>query len=94
MIDYIKLQILNINIDKLLNNKKLDFKTVVSESTGEISTKRIATFHYCKITVYDTGIVIFQGSIHKLFNSVKGIIAPNYNQENYKGFNGNDFSKI
>jgi hypothetical protein len=92
MIDYIKLQILNINIVKLLNNKKLDFKTVVSESTGEISTKSVATFHYCKITVYDSGIIIFQGSIHKLFNSIKGIIATNYIKENYKGFNGNDFT--
>ena len=95
MIDYIKLQILKIDIIQLLNNKKLDFKTVVSESTGEISTKRVATFHHCKITVYDTGIVIFQGSIHKLWNSIKGVYAPNYKKtKNYKGFNGNDFSLI
>jgi hypothetical protein len=92
MIDYIKLLVLKIDINTLLNNKKLDFKTIVSESTGVISTKRIATFHYCKITVYDSGIVIFQGSIHKLFNSIKRIKAPNYNKENYKGFNGNDFT--
>lgn len=36
--------------------------------------------------------MIFQGSIHKLFNSVKRIKAPNYNKEKYKGFNGNDFT--
>jgi hypothetical protein len=95
MIDYIKLQLLKIDIIQLLNNKKLDFKTVVSQSTGEVSTKRVATFHYCKITVYDSGIVIFQGSIHKLWNSIKGVYAPNYRSKlNYKGFNGNDFSLI
>lgn len=93
MIDYIKLQLLKIDINKLCNNKELDFKINVSESTGEVSTKRIATFHYCKITIYDTGIVMFQGSIHKLFNSIKGVKAPNYYKvKNYKGFNGNDFS--
>ena len=92
MIDYIKLKIQNIDINTLLDNRQLDFVTEVSESTGEASKKRIATFNYCKITVYDTGIVIFQGSIHKFFNSIKGIKAPNYNKENYKGFNGNDFT--
>lgn len=92
MIDYIKLQLLKIDANKLFNNKELDFKIIVSESTGEVSKKRIAIFHYCKITVYDTGIVIFQGSIHKFFNSIKGIKAPNYKKENYKGFNGNDFT--
>ena len=95
MIDYIKLKILKIDIIQLLNNKKLDFKRDISESTGEISTKTVATFNYCKITVYDTGIVIFQGSIHKLWNSIKGVYAPNYKKtKNYKGFNGNDFSLI
>ena len=93
MIDYIKLQVQNINVNKLLNNNKLDFKTEVSESTGVISTKKIATFHYCKITVYDSDIVIFQGSIHKLWNSLKEVKAPNYSKAtNYKGFNGNDFT--
>ncbi len=93
MIDYIKIKLLKIDVDKLLNNKKLDFIIDVSESTGEISTKRIAFFHYCKITVYDSGIVLFQGSVHKLFNSIKEIKAPNYNKfKIYKGFNGNDFS--
>lgn len=93
MIDYIKIKLLKIDVNNLLKNKKLDFITDVSESTGEISTKRIATFHYCKITVYDSGIVLFQGSVHKLFNSIKEIKAPNYNKVKiYKGFNGNDFS--
>jgi hypothetical protein len=93
MIDYIKIRLFKIDVNKLLNNEELDFKIDVSESTGETSTKRIATFHYCKITVYDSGIVIFQGSIHKLFNSIKRIKAPNYDKvKNYKGFNGNDFS--
>jgi hypothetical protein len=93
MVDYIKLRLLKVNINKLLNNEQLDFKTEVSESTGVVSTKRIATFHYCKITVYDSDIVIFQGSIHKLFNSIKDNYVSNYiNKSNYKGFNGNDFS--
>jgi hypothetical protein len=90
MVDYIKLLLREIDVNKLTSNRQLDFIRGVSESTGEISTKKISKFHYCKITVYDSGIVIFQGSIHKMFNSIKGIEAPNYNKENYSGFNGND----
>jgi len=92
MLDYIKLALQKIDVNKLTNNRQLDFIRGISESTGEISTKKISKFHYCKITVYDSGIVIFQGSIHKMFNSIKGIKAPNYNKENYTGFNGNDFT--
>jgi hypothetical protein len=92
MVDYIKLLLQEIDVNKLTSNRQLDFIRDFSESTGEISTKRIAKFHYCKITVYDSGIVLFQGTIHKMFNSIKGIKAPNYNKENYKGFNGNDFT--
>lgn len=46
MIDYIKIKLLKIDVNKLLNNKELDFKIDVSESTGVISTKRVATFHF------------------------------------------------
>ncbi len=73
--------------------EKLEFKTEVSERTGEFSTKRIADYHFCKITIHDSGIVLFTGSIHKLWNSLNQINAPNYKEvKKYKGFNGNQFT--
>lgn len=93
MIDYIKILLLNIDPDRLLKLSFLDFKIEVSENTGELSRKKIAEYHFCKITIFDTGVVLFTGSIHKFWNSLNDIKAPNYkNIEIYKGFNGNQFA--
>ncbi len=93
MIDYVKILFRDVNIKRLLGLPYLDFKTEVSESTGEFSTKRTAKYHFCKITIYDSGNVYFTGSIHKMYNSLKGIKAPNYKGvKHYKGFNGNQFN--
>lgn len=93
MIDFVKIRLVGIDVKRLLNLKVLEFKTLVSEKTGLLSGKKEANYHYGKITVYDNGLVLFSGSIHKLYNSLKGIKAPNYNTlKHYKGFNGNDFT--
>jgi len=93
LIDYIKILLSNIDVKHLLQLPYLDFKVEVSDNTGEMSTKRIAEYHFCKIIIYDTGTVLFTGSIHKLWNSLHDIKAPNYkNIETYKGFNGNQFA--
>ncbi|MFH4968584.1 hypothetical protein V8G61_10315 [Gaetbulibacter sp. M240] len=92
MIDYVKILLINIDISRLLNLSLLDFKTEVSENTGELSTKRVSEYHFCKIIVYDTGLVYFSGSIHKLWNSLNKVTSPNFSKSNtYKGYNGNIF---
>ena len=83
----------NIDVNHLYNLPFLDFEMVVNSKTGEISTKKKANYHFCKIVIYESGVVLFTGSIHKLYNSLKGIKAPNYREnETYKGFNGNQFT--
>lgn len=89
MIDYIKLVIIGVDIQKLLNNHNLEFIRSVSEKTGELDTKTICQYHMCKIKVFDSGMVIFSGSIHKLYNSITSIDAPN---KDPKGYNGNQFN--
>ena len=90
--DFIKGKIRNPNTPELLASSSLDFKTVVSESTGEISTKKVADIHYCKVVIYESGTVMFMGSLHKMWNCINETKAPNYNPEKtYTGFNGNDF---
>jgi len=92
-VDYIKLQILYPDIEYLLNLDCLEFKTKVSTKTGELANVRIATYHFCKIKIKDSGYVEFSGSIHKLWNSLNDVKAPNKNPKFHKeGFNGNQFT--
>lgn len=91
-LDYVNIMINNINTSRLVNLPILNFKTDFSEKTGEISNKKTARYHFCKIKIYDSGRVFFSGSIHKMYNSINNIKAPsNKAQKKYKGFNGNDF---
>jgi hypothetical protein len=91
-IDYIKARLLNLNIPQLLESDKLDFKTEYSRSTSEIdTTKYKAKIHFCEIIVFNSGRVMFTGSIHKMYNSIKGITSPKYEnkKDTYNGYNGN-----
>ncbi len=91
MIDYVKISLKDIDVDRL--SEKLDFKFEVTENTGEPSTKKSVDYHFCKITIYDSGLVLFTGSIHKLYNSLNNIKAPNWQDwKVYKGYNGNQFT--
>lgn len=92
MIDFVKILIENPNTTFLKQTNQLEFKVEVSEKTGEISNKRIAEYHFCKIFIYPNGIVKFQGSLHKMYNSLNGILAPNHNKHFNKGYNGNLFT--
>ena len=68
-----------------------------NESTKELSTRSVAVYHHCKIEVIkniDSGTctVLYSGSIHKMWNSLNGIKAPNHETNNFKGYNGNQFT--
>jgi len=93
--DYIKLRVIEPDIKKILASTQLDFKGSFSASTGVVyDDKIIAELHFCKVIVYKSGTILFSGSIHKMYNSIKGIKAPNHNKskdKKYKGFNGNQF---
>lgn len=88
MIDYIKILLEKIDIKRL--EETLEFFTKVSQTTGELSSHKVAEYHYCTVVIYDSGLVLFKGSLHKLYNSIKGIKAPNHYE--VKGFNGNQFT--
>ena len=93
MIDYCKISIINPDIEHLLKLDYLDFKVEVSERTGLFSRKKVANYYFSKITVIDDRIVLFTGSIHKLWNALNNIKAPNYKTSYpYKGYNGNLFN--
>lgn len=87
MIDFVKILLFNIDVDRLLNTFSF-FEEICSE-TGETKNKKVCSYHHCTITIYPSGVVIFKGSIHKLYNSLFGIKAP-LNKTN--GFNGNQFN--
>ena len=89
MIDFIKAKIEDANIDAFLKNPLLEFKALLSISTGEIFQKKfIANYKGLKFTIYEqpnhTDIngglhkysnIYIQGSIHKYSNNGK----HNYN---------------
>lgn len=93
MIDYVKILLSFIDIERLKSLPNLTFYRKIARNTGESENKMVAEYHYCKITIYDNGTILFSGSIHKLYNSLNNIKAPNYkSNRTYKGFNGNQFS--
>jgi len=95
LIDYVKILLSNIDTMRLLLLSNLDFKTAISKQTGELGTKQIAKYHHCKITLFDSGLLLFTGSIHKLYNSLHNIKAPNYKNGKEmveKGYNGTQFT--
>lgn len=92
-VDYTTLRLREYDSNKILNNMKLDFSLNANEHGVVTDNKRIAEHHFCKIIVYDTGSVYFKGSLHKMYNSLMGVYAPNYDvKQLYKGFNGNTFT--
>lgn len=93
LIDYVKILFNNVDVERLYNLPFLDFTADINLKTGEQPPKKVVNYHFCKITIFDSGIVLFSGSIHKLYNSINNIKAPNYsNKTQYKGFNGNQFT--
>lgn len=98
MVDYTKILITGINIERLYSLDCLDFASQISKTTGEVNESIfIAEYRFCKVKILKANsqnpIVLFAGSIHKLWNDLNGIMAPNYNANKpYFGFNGNQFT--
>ncbi|MGQ2982966.1 hypothetical protein [Flavobacterium sp.] len=109
LIDFIKLSLIKIDVSRLLANSNLEFNCDINTTTGQIcDEKMVATYHTCKITIITqtksvvvngkitskiVQHIMFAGSIHKLWNSLNSIKAPNHLPENIdRGFNGNEFT--
>ena len=63
MIDFIKCI-----ADKISIPQELEFHRTVSEQTGEQLNYKIAEIDNMKLKVYDSGLIIVSGSIHKYMN--------------------------
>ncbi|MCK0146845.1 hypothetical protein MWU78_14400 [Arenibacter sp. F26102] len=93
--DYVKIEVQHPDLNYIENQSGLEFDSLLNHSTGEISGRKIAEHHFCKITIYESGAVYFSGSVHKLWNSLNGVNGPNqrdFGQNRLRGFNGNQFS--
>lgn len=94
MIDFIKIEVPFYKRDALLKNASLDFKADYSLTTGETFEKKVVgIYNGMKFISFESGKLIIQGSIHKYYNFLQDITAPNQNtqQQIAKGFNGNTF---
>lgn len=80
MIDYVKILLQYVDVNRLLELPFLSFSGTYETKTGEQKNNGtlIAEYHFCKIAIYESGLVLFTGSLHKLYNSLKGVVAPNH----------------
>jgi hypothetical protein len=96
MIDFIKMEaVLFTGVDITANPLLIErFNSLYNEKTFEISRSRVAKYKCLTFKQYDSGRLILSGSLHKYFNQLGFIIAPNqYNSfQIEKGFNGDDFN--
>lgn len=91
MIDYVKILVTGLSPSDWTNNPQLKFKTIVDRNTGEIKSE-LAELGGLQFVIKNNRLTM-QGSIHKYFNHLMGVSAPN--QSSYKtdkGFNGNRFN--
>ncbi len=80
MIDYVKLEINSYSVaENIKKNIQLDFNTDVNNATGE-EQRQIAKYKGMKIYVHPNNKIIFEGSLHKYFNSGE----HNYNDFSFK----------
>lgn len=72
----------------------LDFRQSYSTKTGKIDCYKYANHGGFNFKLNDNGLLIISGSIHKYFNFLQQIAAPNQStpKEIEQGYNGNDFS--
>jgi hypothetical protein len=66
MVDFVK--VLFRNADHLRNNQYLTFERVVIEATGELKNYSIAKYYDLDFKLFDTGLLVLQGSLHKYHN--------------------------
>ena len=70
MIDGVKLKIRNLSFaSQLISNPIFEFILEVKEKTGEINQCKIAKYKNILIRVYDSGLVLITGSLHKYKNN-------------------------
>ena len=94
MIDYVKAEVYGCSPVDWTNISHLEFKGSHSTRTGLIDHKKIANYFNLKFIIYDSGRMYIAGSLHKYYNFLQNISAPNQhnNKQREKGFNGNQFS--
>ena len=81
-IDFIKCQLIDVDIQRLLSNPKLYFTMGVCNTTGEVKKYTAKHFNFI-VEVYPSGYAILKGSIHAFYNNGK----HNYNDFDVYAFN-------
>lgn len=94
MIDFVKLDAVRFVHSDLTAHALLKdlFETVFYHDTAEIKEQR-ATYKNMVFILKPSGRLFIQGSLHKFYNLLDEVHAPNQKTEfkKSKGFNGNDF---
>ena len=90
MIDFVKIQTTHVDQEQLAS--RLEFYRPTSDQTDVGKAYREKEHLYSTITLHDDGRTVFSGSLHKLWNAMHGVKAPNHDPDKPdKGYNGNQF---
>lgn len=86
-LDFIKAQIIGVDIQTILNNPLLNFTREINEDTGEVNEykPRLAVYQNMVFKVCYTGSIYISGSLHKYLN---------LGFHNYNDFSQMDFNNV
>jgi hypothetical protein len=94
MIDFFKSIVVIDDTKQIRTNPLLDWNETYNCNTTELRNPK-ATFNSLELEFKSQHLLEISGSLHKYYNHIKGIVAPNQNDSNkHKGFNGNQFSLV
>ena len=87
MIDFIKIKILNPDIQRIRNNPRLEWFEKASTRTGEIK-EQTATFHGITFEIKNNQYLNISGSLHKFWNATNGQGEQNFNDFRFSDLAG------
>ena len=91
MVDFVKLLVIGLEPNDWMKNDRLTFEGKFCHETGLIKSY-IANYGNLSFKIINERMTI-QGSLHKYYNYIRGINAPNHLTTKIdKGFNGNRFN--
>lgn len=94
MIDYQKTRIWYPDVVRLFNHPDLEFKQYYNKKTDELEDKLLAKHGPLEFWIYREKTFWVKGSLHKYYNFLNSIYAPNQWNDKLKdkGYNGNRFT--
>ena len=87
MVDFVRIKVLNPDIQRIRNNPLLEWDQLTKERTGEVK-EYISYFHGMNFVIKNNQYLYISGSTHKFWNSLHGRGEQNYNDFRFEDLAG------